>query len=151
VITWLKFGGIAAALLGLFAFGYWTGEREGNLKLQTEEAQIATATANSLETQRMQYEAQAAAQQKRIDAYDALKDIPDIISLPLATRVLLGTACPDRSAVSDTAAGAGRAQGASGVPASDAEAVRLLSNVFAAGGRDSLRLDLLRNCQQLAP
>jgi hypothetical protein len=107
VITWLKVGGILAAVLACFAFGYHLGGLAPKTALAKYEADQAQNTATAVLAER------AAAQHQATVDFNAetrhAKDLQDIAALaPVSTPLLVFRTAPTASgAVSCTPAPAG--------------------------------------------
>jgi len=91
-MTWLT----GIKYVALVALGYWifrAGEDHANVAAKAAQAAQLTQVVKTYEQQLSASQEANAAQQKVVDAYDAIKDAPDPVSIGLATRVL-ERACP---------------------------------------------------------
>jgi hypothetical protein len=92
-ITGLKLGGILAMLAALFGTGYHFGGMASKTALEAQHAAQLQAAVTALDNQASQRVAAEAKLAKVQNDYDAIKDLPDPVSVGLAQRVLYA-ACP---------------------------------------------------------
>lgn len=161
MITYVKAGAIGLAVLLLVGLGFYLGTLKGDASAATAKtaaeglhtAQLQ-AVVTALDNNARQAAADHVAQQKVIDAYDAIKDIPDPASIGTAHRVFLLAASAGSCAVPEGASVAGGSPGATGSAREAPKAQQRLvveadlNDYIAACGRDDKRLTL---AQGLAP
>lgn len=151
-LTYVKLGAAALALSG----AAWAGFHFGGLSAAEDLAVYKTAVeaqraaqlktvVDTLEDQIKQAAAQHAADQRIVDAYDAIKDLPPPhAGLVERMQLVEAASC---AAVSGEVPGTGDAAGgthaASGVSRGDPEARRLLQGTFNAGDADAIRWQAL--------
>jgi hypothetical protein len=150
MITYLKWGGIAALAALLVGGGYHFGGLSADDKLNAYKTAVEGQHAVQLQavvaTMTMhdnQAAAQHAADQKVIDSYDLQKSLPPVTAgLVERMRVVEAASCAAGNRVVSIAGPvASGAQAASGVPGSDSEGDRLLQAALDAAARDSTRLN----------
>lgn len=156
-LTWLKWGGMAAAI-GAYSFlwfhlgGASSETNLANYKTDVEGQHVAQlqAVLDTMGQHDQQAAAQHAADRKVIDAYDLEKALPPATAgLVERMRIVEGASCgASGGQLPGNRPLAGGVDPARGVPGSDPEADRLLQAAFDAGTRDALRLNAVT---KLAP
>jgi hypothetical protein len=157
-LTYIELGAAAALLAIAAGAGYHFGGLSADDKLnayKTEvEAQHAvqlSAVATAYQDQVLAREASEAKLQKVQNAYDTLKDLPDVASVGTAHRLLLVAASTDRTGGCDVpAAGAvaGGAQASAAVALGHSSVESALGDVLAACAADASQMNAM---VQLAP
>lgn len=148
MIHYLKFGGLALIEVAIF----WAGWHLGGLQAKNAEdvarAAQLSAVASAYQDQVIAVQASNAKLQSVENAYDAVKDLPDVAVPTIVDRLRI-VACPSGSGqLSKTNAVAGGTANSSAVPAGTAPIATALGNLLSACDADAKRLAAV---QALAP
>jgi hypothetical protein len=135
-----------AAGVALLLLAFHLGSLGPKAALDRDHAAMAEATTQALLAQRKQADADHSRLQGVIDAYDAQKDLPNLVDTGLAHRVYIAAAggCP----VPETRTVAGGAQAPTPIPRGDPGVVGRLQDVIDACRADSAQMSAMI---QLAP
>jgi hypothetical protein len=146
MITYLKLGGILALAAALFGGGFYFGGLRSKTAYEALQAAQAKAAATALQKEAAATAAQTAKLQEVQNAYDAIKDLPDPVTLNVSR--LLVAKVADSCAVPGPAAVAGGAPGASQVAVGPSSIADRLDDYIEACTDDARRLAAV---QALAP
>jgi hypothetical protein len=158
MITYLKLGGILALAAALIAGGFHFGGLGPKADLaayktavERQHAAQLAAVAKAYEDQVLAAQADHAAQQKVIDAYDAAKDAPDPVTTGLAHRVYIAAAAASGAECGQlppARAVASRTQASGAIPGGNPSIIGRIQDVLDACTADA---DQLNAMVKLAP